>query len=69
MIFSFKAHPHTFGTYLMNGYVRAVHEANCMNEIEISTYDSWFDPLISTLPGLIPDGIIYLRDSYDTCHK
>lgn len=40
-----------------------------MNEMEISIYDSWFDPVVSSLPGLIPDGFIYLRASPDTCHK
>ncbi|XP_038890796.1 uncharacterized protein LOC120080252 [Benincasa hispida] len=50
-------------------FVRAVHEANWMNEMEISIYDSWFDPVVSTLPGLIPDGFIYLRASPDTCHQ
>ncbi|TYK00425.1 Deoxycytidine kinase [Cucumis melo var. makuwa] len=50
-------------------FVRAVHEANWMNEMEISIYDSWFDPVVSTLPGLVPDGFIYLRASPDTCHQ
>lgn len=50
-------------------FVRAVHEAKWMNEMEISIYDSWFDPVVSTLPGLVPDGFIYLRASPDTCHK
>ncbi|KAJ4810862.1 Deoxycytidine kinase [Rhynchospora pubera] len=50
-------------------FVRAVHEANWMNEMEISIYDSWFDPVVSSLPGLIPDGFIYLRASPDTCHR
>ncbi|WKA11234.1 hypothetical protein VitviT2T_028757 [Vitis vinifera] len=50
-------------------FVRAVHEANWMNEMEISIYDSWFDPVVSCLPGLIPDGFIYLRATPDTCHK
>ncbi|MQL72760.1 hypothetical protein Taro_005120 [Colocasia esculenta] len=50
-------------------FVRAVHEANWMNEMEISIYDSWFDPVVSCLPGLIPDAFIYLRASPDTCHK
>ncbi|EXB22640.1 Deoxycytidine kinase [Morus notabilis] len=50
-------------------FVRAVHEANWMNEMEISIYDSWFDPVVSCLPGLIPDGFIYLRASPDTCMK
>nr|XP_010930780.2 LOW QUALITY PROTEIN: uncharacterized protein LOC105051845 [Elaeis guineensis] len=50
-------------------FVRAVHEAKWMNEMEISIYNSWFDPVVSCLPGLIPDGFIYLRASPDTCHK
>ncbi|KAM7266658.1 hypothetical protein ACFE04_004555 [Oxalis oulophora] len=50
-------------------FVRAVHEANWMDEMEISIYDSWFDPVLSCLPGLVPDGFIYLRASPDTCHK
>ncbi|KAG7589831.1 P-loop containing nucleoside triphosphate hydrolase [Arabidopsis suecica] len=50
-------------------FVRAVHEAKWMNEMEISIYDSWFDPVVSSLPGLVPDGFIYLRASPDTCHK
>ncbi|PON76984.1 Deoxynucleoside kinase domain containing protein [Trema orientale] len=50
-------------------FVRAVHEANWMNEMEISIYDSWFDPVVSCLPGLIPDAFIYLRASPDTCHQ
>ncbi|KAL1534149.1 hypothetical protein AAHA92_30369 [Salvia divinorum] len=50
-------------------FVRAVHEAKWMNEMEISIYDSWFDPVVSSLPGLIPDGFIYLRASPNTCHK
>ncbi|KAI8550568.1 hypothetical protein RHMOL_Rhmol06G0117200 [Rhododendron molle] len=50
-------------------FVRAVHEANWMSEMEISIYDSWFNPAISWWPGLIPDAFIYLRASPDTCHK
>lgn len=49
--------------------MRAVHEANWMSEMEISIYDSWFNPAISWWPGLIPDAFIYLRASPDTCHK
>ncbi|KAG5524884.1 hypothetical protein RHGRI_031529 [Rhododendron griersonianum] len=50
-------------------FVRAVHEAKWMNEMEISIYDSWFDPFVSSLPGLVPDAFVYLRASPDTCHK
>ena len=50
-------------------FVRAVHEANWLNGMELSIYDSWFDPVLSSLPGLIPDGFIYLRATPDTCHR
>ena len=40
-----------------------------MNEMELSIYDSWFDPVVSFLPGLVPNGFIYLRASPDTCHR
>ncbi|XP_002990474.2 uncharacterized protein LOC9631521 [Selaginella moellendorffii] len=48
-------------------FVRAVHEAKWMSEMEISIYDSWFDPVVAELPGLVPDGFIYLRASPDAC--
>ncbi|KAF3331941.1 Deoxycytidine kinase [Carex littledalei] len=50
-------------------FVRAVHEAKWMNEMEITIYDSWFDPVVSSMPGLVPDGFIYLRATPDTCHR
>uniref|UniRef100_A0A452Z6L8 Deoxynucleoside kinase domain-containing protein n=1 Tax=Aegilops tauschii subsp. strangulata TaxID=200361 RepID=A0A452Z6L8_AEGTS len=66
-----QRYAYTFQNYVFvtRVFVRAVHEANWMNEMEISIYDSWFDPVVSSLPGLIPDGFIYLRASPDTCHK
>ncbi|CAN7043609.1 unnamed protein product [Brassica rapa subsp. trilocularis] len=50
-------------------FVRVVHEAKWMNEMEISIYDCWFDHVVSALPGVVPDGFIYLRAIPDTCHK
>ncbi|GFP81288.1 deoxycytidine kinase [Phtheirospermum japonicum] len=66
-----ERYAYTFQNYVFvtRVFVRAVHEAKWMNEMEISIYDSWFDPVVSSLPGLIPDGFIYLRASPDTCHK
>lgn len=55
-----------FSTFLQV-FVRAVHEAKWMSEMEISIYDSWFNPVVSELPGLVPDAFIYLRASPDTC--
>eukprot|EP00243_Klebsormidium_subtile_P004331 TRINITY_DN18304_c0_g1_i1.p1 TRINITY_DN18304_c0_g1~~TRINITY_DN18304_c0_g1_i1.p1 ORF type:complete len:742 (-),score=177.64 TRINITY_DN18304_c0_g1_i1:334-2559(-) len=48
-------------------FVRAVHEAKFMSDMEISIYDSWFDPILSAIPTLIPDGFIYLRANPNTC--
>ncbi|XP_071738761.1 uncharacterized protein [Rutidosis leptorrhynchoides] len=50
-------------------FVRAVHTPKWMNMMEISIYDSWVDPVVSSLPGLIPDAFIYLRASPNACHK
>jgi deoxyadenosine/deoxycytidine kinase len=48
-------------------FVRAVHEARWMSDMELAIYDSWFDPVVSALPSLVPDGFIYLRASPGTC--
>lgn len=37
--------------------------------MELRIYDSWFDLVVSVLPGLVLDGLIYLRASLDTCHR
>ncbi|CAI5457610.1 unnamed protein product [Closterium sp. Yama58-4] len=50
-------------------FVRAVHEAKWMSAMEVSIYDSWFDPVVAALPGLVPDGFIYLRAHPLTCHQ
>eukprot|EP00210_Caulerpa_lentillifera_P005588 g5345.t1 len=48
-------------------FVRAVHEAQWMDDMQLQLYDSWFNPLIKEVPGLIPDGFIYLRANPETC--
>ncbi|KAK9812880.1 hypothetical protein WJX72_005140 [[Myrmecia] bisecta] len=48
-------------------FVRAVHEANWMTDMELNIYDSWFEPIIASQPSLVPDGFIYLRADPDTC--
>ncbi|KAK9851909.1 hypothetical protein WJX84_009907 [Apatococcus fuscideae] len=50
-------------------FVKAVHEAQWMNDMELSVYDAWFDPILQILPSLIPDGFIYLRAQPQTCLK
>jgi hypothetical protein len=48
-------------------FVRAVHEAKCMSDAELSVYDSWFSPMVEAIPSLVPDGFIYLRADPRTC--
>eukprot|EP00850_Spirogloea_muscicola_P008875 SM000048S16587 [mRNA] locus=s48:664225:666559:+ [translate_table: standard] len=50
-------------------FVRAVHEAKWMSEMELSIYDSWFDPFVASLPGLVPDAFIYLRAEPAICQQ
>ena len=40
-----------------------------MNDLEVAVYDSWYDPIVSVLPGLVPDGFIYLRADPSTCYS
>ncbi|KAG1677372.1 hypothetical protein FOA52_010751 [Chlamydomonas sp. UWO 241] len=50
-------------------FVRAVHKSNFMSDTELAVYDSWFDPMLKTLPTLVPNGFIYLRANPDTCFR
>lgn len=48
-------------------FVRAVNESGWMGDVEVAVYDSWFGPLLRTLPALVPDGFIYLKCEPTTC--
>ncbi len=37
--------------------------------MQLAIYDSWFDPMLKTLPTLVPNGFIYLRAKPDTCFR
>ena len=50
-------------------FVRAVHEANWMSDLELSVYDSWFEPIVDVIPTIVPDGFIYLQADPDTCMR
>jgi len=50
-------------------FVRAVHEAQWMSDLELSVYDSWFSPIVSALPTIVPDGFIYLKSTPETCMR
>ncbi|CAD7702216.1 unnamed protein product [Ostreobium quekettii] len=48
-------------------FVRAVHEAKWMDDFHLKLYDAWFQPFLREVPGLVPDGFIYLRADPSTC--
>jgi len=50
-------------------FVRAVHNLKFLSDTELAVYDSWFDPVLKTLPTLVPNGFIYLRANPDTCFR
>ncbi len=50
-------------------FVRAVHEARYMSDLELSVYDSWFEPIVDVIPTIVPDGFIYLQADPDTCMR
>jgi deoxyadenosine/deoxycytidine kinase len=35
----------------------------------LAIYDSWFSPVINTMPTLVPNGFIYLRAQPETCFR
>lgn len=37
--------------------------------VQLAIYDSWFDPVLATLPTLVPNGFIYLRANPETCYR
>lgn len=50
-------------------FVKAVHAAKYMSDTELAVYDSWFDPVLQSLPSLVPHGFVYLRAMPETCHR
>lgn len=50
-------------------FVRAMHEAGFMGDLELLVYDSWFAMEIAQDRELAPDGFIYLKARPETCIK
>ncbi|CAM6046380.1 unnamed protein product [Sphagnum compactum] len=46
-------------------FVWAVHEAKWMSEMEISIYDSWFNPVVSELPGVSLEYLQGLHEKHE----
>ena len=39
--------------------VTAAHENGWISDLELSVFESWFNPTVKAFPELIPDGFIY----------
>ncbi|KAG2450901.1 hypothetical protein HYH02_004733 [Chlamydomonas schloesseri] len=50
-------------------FVRAVHASKDLADHELAIYDAWFGPILSSLPTLVPNGLIYLHARPETCMK
>ncbi|QDZ21423.1 deoxyribonucleoside kinase [Chloropicon primus] len=48
-------------------FVSSLKDNNYLDDMEVSLYNEWFDPVLATLPNLVPDVIVYLRASPDAC--
>lgn len=48
-------------------FVESLKDSKIMSEMELSIYNSWFDPVVEMAPTLVPDGFIYLRAQPQTC--
>ncbi|PNH10674.1 Ribosome biogenesis protein BRX1 [Tetrabaena socialis] len=48
-------------------FVRAALAGGSLAPHELAIYDAWFGPILSSLPTLVPNGLIYLRASPQTC--
>ena len=50
-------------------FVRAMHEAGYIGDLELRLYDSWFSMQIAQDQQLCPNGFIYLKARPETCIK
>merc|ERR1711879_85060 len=44
------------------------YENGIMNDIEFAAYETWYNYLVSHMPGT-PDGLVYLRTTPKVCHQ
>ena len=50
-------------------FAKTCAEQGLMTPLEWNVYLSWFNPILSTLPDLVPEAFIYLRASAEVCQK
>ncbi len=48
-------------------FVSSLKDNGYLTDMEESLYYEWFDPVLQTLPSLIPDVVVYLRASPEAC--
>ncbi|KAK3287162.1 hypothetical protein CYMTET_5315 [Cymbomonas tetramitiformis] len=50
-------------------FAKTVLEEGLMTDLEGAVYHSWFNPVLQTLPHLVPDAFVYLRASPQSCYR
>ena len=48
-------------------FVSSLRDNKYLDDMEVKLYEAWFDPVVATLPNLVPHVIVYLRASPETC--
>ena len=48
-------------------FVSSLKDNNYLDDMEVSLYNEWFEPVLATLPNLVPDVVVYLRASPEAC--
>lgn len=50
-------------------FLRAIHNAQWLTEMEFELLTSYFSPLCKKFPQIVPNGFIYLRADPETCYR
>lgn len=50
-------------------FVKAVHKAEHLSDVELGVYDTWFNPMLELTPQLVPEGFVYLKTDPETCRR
>ena len=48
-------------------FVSSLKDNEYLDDMEVTLYNEWFNPVLATLPNLVPDVIVYLRASPEAC--
>jgi Deoxynucleoside kinase len=50
-------------------FVKAMHAAKNLSDVELEVYDSFFDPCLERTAELVPDAFVYLQTKPETCAR